>query len=80
MESRQPNDTIKELEQLLRTLIRDELSRHCADWWTSMVPSEIRARAESRKQKAETNFPSGKEYYAMEYLDFPNYMIIMDHG
>lgn len=63
------------LERELRRCIEERLSRLSANWWTELVPEEVRLHAERRMASRDRVWPwlDGGEHRPIEYLDFPDY-------
>ncbi|APV43844.1 hypothetical protein Dform_00489 [Dehalogenimonas formicexedens] len=74
-----PAQALHKLEDILRKFIERELSKTGADWWMAKIPSEIRSRAESRRQKQEAVWPwhPVSSTNVMDYLDFSDYRKII---
>ncbi len=49
---------VTNLERELRRLVKERLSQVSADWWIERVRSDVRKRAERRKQIEEVIYPS----------------------
>lgn len=74
-----PSETLRNLESLLRRCIERELSKQTPHWWNTMIPVDVRGRAEGRKQRRETVWPwyPTTSTNITDYLDFSDYKKII---
>lgn len=78
-EASKPYGTMKLLETKLRSFILSKLSASTPNWWSEKVPTDVRQRAEERKQRNERLYPwqSEQDLNPIHFVDFPDYAKII---
>jgi len=71
-------ELLKELEQKLRHVIENEISKISSDWWKQRIPNDVRENALQRKKKNDSpwNWVSGGSPL-IDYVDFTDYAKII---
>ncbi len=76
-----PDETLRQLERMLRECIEQGLSSLPGDWWNERIPAQVRGNAEKKEQRRETMWPwdPSTSSNPVDYLDFSDYKkIILD--
>lgn len=66
--------TIGFFEKNMRRIIKEELSKLCADWWDQRIPPDVKQSAEAKWEQKE------KIGEALNFLDFSDYPRILSHN
>jgi len=70
-------DILKQLEENLRKIIKENLSGVSPNWWKERIPQDVRENAEERKSKNESPWSWLKQGEFIDYVDFTDYAKII---
>ncbi len=70
---------LRGLEEKLRMLIEQSLSRLSEKWWKERIPDDVRQQAEDRKRRNDMLWPwmVGANLHPIHYVDFSDYVKII---